>query len=112
MTGVHWAEEPLSRLCRLVTNVQLIAIEKNDAGQDEISTRCRFLMYQNRCEYEENYFAGQRYDRFRREESGWKLVRREIHLPQSVLLAKNRSEERRVGKECVSTCRSRWSPSP
>src|SRR3546814_17185683 len=22
------------------------------------------------------------------------------------------SEERRVGKECVSTCRSRWSPSP
>src|SRR3546814_15777703 len=24
---------------------------------------------------------------------------------------KRRSEERRVGKECVSTCRSRWSPS-
>src|SRR3546814_20294244 len=26
--------------------------------------------------------------------------------------AADRSEERRVGKECVSTCRSRWSPSP
>src|SRR3546814_14308196 len=25
-------------------------------------------------------------------------------------LAALRSEERRVGKECVSTCRSRWSP--
>src|SRR3546814_19462051 len=25
---------------------------------------------------------------------------------------KIRSEERRVGKECVSTCRSRWSPYP
>src|SRR3546814_16418123 len=25
-------------------------------------------------------------------------------------LARKRSEERRVGKECVSTCRSRWSP--
>src|SRR3546814_2113641 len=25
-------------------------------------------------------------------------------------LQKLRSEERRVGKECVSTCRSRWSP--
>src|SRR3546814_13638875 len=25
-------------------------------------------------------------------------------------LAVVRSEERRVGKECVSTCRSRWSP--
>src|SRR3546814_8089370 len=24
--------------------------------------------------------------------------------------APGRSEERRVGKECVSTCRSRWSP--
>src|SRR3546814_7334359 len=27
------------------------------------------------------------------------------HLPKAV-----RSAERRVGKECVSTCRSRWSP--
>src|SRR3546814_13960223 len=26
------------------------------------------------------------------------------------LALKIRSEERRVGKECVSTCRSRWSP--
>src|SRR3546814_15942579 len=26
------------------------------------------------------------------------------------LLPEGRSEERRVGKECVSTCRSRWSP--
>src|SRR3546814_15271715 len=25
-------------------------------------------------------------------------------------LSPGRSEERRVGKECVSTCRSRWSP--
>src|SRR3546814_11882191 len=24
--------------------------------------------------------------------------------------SQDRSEERRVGKECVSTCRSRWSP--
>src|SRR3546814_20617366 len=27
-----------------------------------------------------------------------------------VLLFGYRSDERRVGKECVSTCRSRWSP--
>src|SRR3546814_11556808 len=26
------------------------------------------------------------------------------------LAVRGRSEERRVGKECVSTCRSRWSP--
>src|SRR3546814_20733256 len=30
---------------------------------------------------------------------------------RQALGAVDRSEERRVGKECVSTCRSRWSPS-
>src|SRR3546814_4798758 len=29
--------------------------------------------------------------------------------PQQNLAGQLRSEERRVGKECVSTCRSRWS---
>src|SRR3546814_10230986 len=29
---------------------------------------------------------------------------------QVLLSFRDRSEERRVGKECVSTCRSRWSP--
>src|SRR3546814_8336183 len=28
----------------------------------------------------------------------------------TMVCAQVRSEERRVGKECVSTCRSRWSP--
>src|SRR3546814_10624367 len=31
---------------------------------------------------------------------------------RALLSASRRSEERRVGKECVSTCRSRWSPYP
>src|SRR3546814_232325 len=31
-------------------------------------------------------------------------------LPEVADTADRRSEERRVGKECVSTCRSRWSP--
>src|SRR3546814_1179263 len=33
-------------------------------------------------------------------------------LPEEAVAAilYGRSEERRVGKECVSTCRSRWSP--
>src|SRR3546814_5709099 len=30
--------------------------------------------------------------------------------PPLVSVEQERSEERRVGKECVSTCRSRWSP--
>src|SRR3546814_11686642 len=32
--------------------------------------------------------------------------------PPGVVARWARSEERRVGKECVSTCRSRWSPYP
>src|SRR3546814_17160460 len=41
---------------------------------------------------------------------GWKMIdfgSHRWHL-QSGIIA--RSEERRVGKECVSTCSSRWSP--
>src|SRR3546814_6225145 len=30
--------------------------------------------------------------------------------PAQLVKLAGRSEERRVGKECVSTCRSRWSP--
>src|SRR3546814_14802859 len=32
--------------------------------------------------------------------------------PMVAVIAAVRSEERRVGKECVSTCRSRWCPDP
>src|SRR3546814_16294804 len=37
------------------------------------------------------------------------------HLPPAQIIIHQkapRSEERRVGKECVGTCRSRWSPYP
>src|SRR3546814_13506297 len=43
-------------------------------------------------------------DAFRR----WALEQ-PVKSPKGVVL-RERSEERRVGKECVSTCRSRWSP--
>src|SRR3546814_14197454 len=35
---------------------------------------------------------------------------REMSTILAVPPRKERSEERRVGKECVSTCKSRWSP--
>src|SRR3546814_18779267 len=34
----------------------------------------------------------------------------EEDAPEMVAVGKYRSEERRVGKECVRTCRYRWSP--
>ena len=91
LTGVHWAEEPLSRLCRAVSNVQITSITTNASGQEEIGVRSRFVTYQNRCEYEEYFFVGKRNDVLRRVDGMWKLARREIHLGQTVLLAKNLS---------------------
>src|SRR3546814_14410168 len=38
------------------------------------------------------------------------LARAAFELESQADLDRARSEERRVGKECVSTCRSRWSP--
>lgn len=91
LTGVHWAEEPLSRVCRLVSNVQLTGLQTNDAGELEVDVSSRFLIYQNRCEYEQYFFVGDRLDRIRRTAEGWRLAQREIRLHQNVLLAKNLS---------------------
>lgn len=91
LTGVHWAEEPLSRLSRAVSNVQVTAVTHNAGGEMEIGVRSRFVTYQNRCEYEQTVFCGRRNDVWRRTPAGWRLCRREIALPQTVLLAKNLS---------------------
>lgn len=91
LTGVHWAEEPLSRVCRLVSNVQLTAFGASDTGETEVDVTSRFLIYQNRCEYEQYFFVGDRFDRMRHTADGWKLARREIRIHQNVLLAKNLS---------------------
>src|SRR3546814_21186895 len=39
-----------------------------------------------------------------------KLPKQERYYRYGDEAVRKRSEERRVGKECVSTCRSRWSP--
>ena len=52
---------------------------------------CRFLVYQNRVEYETNTFVGRRIDTLRRQDQSWLIVRREMILEQNVLLAKNLS---------------------
>ncbi len=84
MTGIHWAEEPLSRVCHFVTNIRLLAVREN-----EVEVGSRFLIYQNRVETETYLFAGKRTDLLRRVGEGWQIARREITLDQSVLMAKN-----------------------
>ena len=88
-TGVHWAEEPLSRVCHMVSNVQLTGVRPNADAATELDIRSRFLVYQNRVEHEAYFFVGKRSDTLRLEEGWWRLLRREIDLDQNVLLAKN-----------------------
>ncbi|WP_280460013.1 3-phenylpropionate/cinnamic acid dioxygenase subunit beta [Nocardia carnea] len=86
-TGMHWAEEPISRVTRMVTNLR---IAEHDPARGEIVVRSKFLLYQNRQEDEVNLFAGKRRDTWRRRAAGdWGLCRREVLLDQNVLLAKS-----------------------
>jgi 3-phenylpropionate/cinnamic acid dioxygenase small subunit len=84
-TGVHWAEEPLSRVCHMVSNVRILEV----LPSDEMKVGSRFLVYQNRNQYENCTLIGKRTDTLRKAGAAWKLARREILLDQSVLLAKN-----------------------
>lgn len=88
-TGVHWAEEPLSRVCHMVSNVQVLDATPSVAAAETVAVRSRFLVYQNRVETETYFFVGKRNDVLRKVDGRWKLARREIILDQNVLLAKN-----------------------
>jgi len=84
LTGIHWAEEPPSRICHMVSNVQVLHASDTDVG-----VKSRFLIYRNRVETETDVLVGKREDLLRRVNGGFKIARRKIVLDQSVLLAKN-----------------------
>ena len=88
-TGIHWAEEPHSRISHLVTNVQVQGAEPSLAEPREVQVSCRFLIYRNRVETETDILVGRREDLLRRSGAGWLLARRKIILDQNVLLSKN-----------------------
>ena len=90
-TGVHWAEQPPSRSTHMIANLRLTAIRPDAAAPQEVETSCRFLVYRNRLEDEQDTYIGKRNDTLRRDGEGWKIARREIYLDQNVLLAKNLS---------------------
>ncbi len=89
LTGVHWAEEPLSRLCHMVSNVQLMGAEPSVVDPARVTVKSRFLIYRNRVETETDILVGKREDILRRVDGGWKVCRRKIVLDQNVLLTKN-----------------------
>jgi 3-phenylpropionate/cinnamic acid dioxygenase small subunit len=87
-TGVHWAEQPPSRICHMVSNVQLLD-GLADSAAAEVAVKSRFLIYRNRVETETDLLVGKREDVLRRAGAAWRIARRKIILDQSVLLAKN-----------------------
>jgi 3-phenylpropionate/cinnamic acid dioxygenase small subunit len=83
-TGVHWAEQPPSRICHMVSNVQIL-----EHRPGEVAVKSRFLLYRNRVETETDFLVGKREDLLRRVNGELQIARRKIVLDQSVLLAKN-----------------------
>ena len=88
LTGIHWAEEPPSRICHMISNVQVV-IAPPGASSGEVTVKSRFLVYRNRVETETDFLVGKREDVLRRVNGGWQIARRKIILDQNVLLAKN-----------------------
>jgi len=88
---VHYAEEPLSRVTHMVSNVRLLDVQPSVDDPHEVTVGCRFLVFQNRVEYEQYTFIGRRTDVLRRHGDTWLIARRELILEQNVLLAKNLS---------------------
>jgi 3-phenylpropionate/cinnamic acid dioxygenase small subunit len=88
-TGIHWADEPISRVSHIITNIRLREpISALGEGEKAVTT-CRFIVYRNRVEDETDFLVGRREDTLVRIEGELKVARRKIILDQSVLLAKN-----------------------
>ncbi|MCB4825367.1 3-phenylpropionate/cinnamic acid dioxygenase subunit beta [Roseicella aerolata] len=83
-TGIHWAEEPASRITRILAGIRVL-----EADEDRVLAGCRFVLHRNRLEDETDLLIGRRRDTLLRGAKGWRLLRREVLLDQSVLLAKN-----------------------
>lgn len=90
-TGVHWAEEPMSRVSHLISNVRLADPAATLEEGQEAQVLSHFLVHRNRLEYESDYLAGRRVDTLRRTDQGLRIAKRKVVIDQSVLLAKNLS---------------------
>jgi len=88
-TGIHWAEEPRSRITHMVSNVQVLTATSDAVVARELAVKSRFLIYRNRVETETDVLVGKREDTLRRTGDGWLIARRKIILDQNVLLSKN-----------------------
>ena len=89
LTGIHWAEEPLSRICHMVSNVQILQATPTASDAEEVRVKSRFLVYRNRVQTETDFLVGKREDLLRKVGAQWNIAQRKIILDQNVLLVKN-----------------------
>jgi 3-phenylpropionate/cinnamic acid dioxygenase small subunit len=90
MTKIHWAEEPLSRVSHLVSNVYVDRVEQGERGQ-EIVVKSKLLVHRSRMEEAGEMIVAKREDRIRRTDEGLKIFWRKILIDQATLSAKNLS---------------------
>lgn len=89
LTGIHWAEEPISRVSHVITNIRMAdKLDTLDDGES-MTVKCHFLVYRNRLDTETDILVGRRDDTLRRVNGDLKIARRKIIIEQSTLLAKN-----------------------
>lgn len=88
-TGIHWAEEPVSRTTHLVSNVRIVSSTPS-AQATEHRVRTRFLLYRNRGRgRNEEWLVGKRSDVLVDEDGAIRLLVRDVTIDQTVLLANN-----------------------
>lgn len=90
-TGIHYAEEPLSRIAHVIANVRIVDAEPDLPTATAVWVTSRFLVHQNRIDYDTSTFVGRRHDRLVRHGDAWRIRRREIILEQGILPQKNLS---------------------
>ena len=89
-TGIHYAEEPLSRITHMISNVRIVDAQPNLENAQQIAATNRFLLYQNRIVDDTTTFVGRRHDRLRHNaRTGWQVHFREVIIEQGILQAKN-----------------------
>jgi 3-phenylpropionate/cinnamic acid dioxygenase small subunit len=86
-TGMAWAEDPPSRTCRIVSNIE--AYEGSSEAEVDVDVYSNLILYRTRGESEQDIYVASRQDVLRRVRGDWKIAYRKIILPQNVLSQKN-----------------------
>jgi len=88
-TGLHWAEEPMSRTSHMISNTRVLE-SRDEGGSRRVKAKTRFLVYRNRLQTEVDLLVGKRVDELLADGgSGWKIVSRTVYLDQTVLMSNN-----------------------